>query len=167
MKRENGVVEWWRIVGLAWFLALLPVRLAGAAEGWVIIPEQNKPQITIETNRTSPVLVVVSREGIGSATIEAPATAPATITVRLRLRGLEFLQVSYSNVVLQVSVSSHGDNAVREYRRVEQREEPIPPGSRQWMKVRRRAEVIEVDLPAEFCESKTRRCQISWIDFYR
>lgn len=110
--------------------------------------------------------------GIGQAEFTLPAgIRPDKTVFRLHLRGLEGLSVAHGGSSVQVSVSSHGDLAIREWREdelplAEKDRIPVSPVSASgdapcipldgW---------FDIGLPA----SCTGDCvvSLSWVDFYR
>jgi hypothetical protein len=122
---------------------------------------------------------VRSETGLGSAGVEQTAGhSPARLLIRLHLEGLEEFDFEYDDVVVLVSVSSHGDQAVSERIRTAGSEEtPIASDSPYWMPVQvvetpassgqNSTGYFEVQAPQEFIQGKHKAFAMRWIDFYR
>lgn len=130
------------------------------------------------------LIEIWSARGIGSAAFEAANGWPMKATVRLYLRGLEYLQLSSGGVILEACVRSHPPHE----RQVRLKEAPPgvgklgeqQEGDRFWLEVRAYdsagREVAglppaggfwEFDLPSELFQSREGRLCLKWIDFYR
>jgi hypothetical protein len=122
---------------------------------------------------------VKSETGLGSADVEQTAgEPPARLLTRLHLQGMEEFDFEYDDVVVIVSVSSHGDQTVSERARMAGSEEtPIASDSPYWMPVRivkspsssgqNPTGYFEVQAPQEFIQGKHKAFAMRWIDFYR
>ena len=134
-------------------------------------------EITIADERMT--IDVRSSTGIGRASIERQAGAwPDSITLRLRLKGLESLQLAAQSVKLNASVSSH-DGSVSVWMK-DREEEVLDEQSPHWIRLRMldadgrvtqgiplKAGYFEVRLPKKLWESNPKKIEIGWIDFYR
>jgi hypothetical protein len=124
---------------------------------------------------------IYSESGIGSAEILFPSqTRPANVILRMHLNGLEQLQMSYDDLVIQASVASSPPHIVRQRVRREEGELKIEASSPYWMDInlvsgdaKVPAEIpledgyFEVDVPEDFLIGQYERVMLSWIDFYR
>jgi hypothetical protein len=126
------------------------------------------------------VLDIHSRSGIGRATVEyVSGPILEKIVVRLRLKGLEELRLSYDRTVITARVSS-GDsrNVVQSLDPPGGDERPITPDSPHWMEVKIVSDkaapriplddgYFEITLPKDVLGKGRRSFSIRWIDFYR
>lgn len=122
---------------------------------------------------------VRSETGLGSADVVQTGGDPsARILTRLHLQGLEEFDFEYDDVVVIVSVSSHGDQTVSERIRTEGSEEtPIASDSPYWMPVQvmeppasggqNSTGYFELQAPQDFVQGKHEAFAMRWIDFYR
>lgn len=127
-------------------------------------------ELTIDDDRA--LIDVTDPRGINGLTAQLTTGQwPATITVRLRLQGLEQLDIAYDNITLTTGRSSN--------------ESPDPPlmltvtddqGNAQtaspsadiyYPDIRRTADGYEIDLPPHFFNEAQPSFSMRWIDFYR
>lgn len=171
-------------------LLLLGVFLAGcrpvqAPVPAVTVATQNSADTVTVTGAGAEFLVdVVSPRGIGGATLEfAPGTPPATVTLRLRLAGLEEFTADNGAATLTVSVASRPPYAVAESMANTgggAGAHAIAPGAPAWARV----EIVPADpaaspaipladgyiavtLPPGFAGGEFYSVAIRWIDFHR
>lgn len=184
MMNKVGICAAFVVDGL--LLALL-VSLAGCAGAGGQAPLrapvygvgelQAGDAVTVTVTGRDVVLDIRSEKGIGSAEIEqAAGGAPASLTLRFHLAGLEELRFSYADVQVTVHVSSLAEGGVREEMGPPGGEpQPIGPDSAYWMAVRLPAGgripliggAIELAAPRAFLEGDARGFSLRWIDFYR
>ena len=136
-------------------------------------------QVIATTTGSESLFEVRSETGLGSADVEQTSGAsPATIRIRLYLKGLEEFAFEYGETVVVVSVSSHGDQTVSESMRTAASVDvPIGPGSPYSMPVRvvpgadsgggSTTGYIEVLAPQDYIQGNHRAFSMRWIDFYR
>ncbi len=132
--------------------------------------ESASTELTIDDDRA--LIDVTDPRGINGLTAQLTTGQwPATITVRLRLQGLEQLDIAYDNITLTTGRSSN--------------ESPDPPlmltvtddqGNAQtaspsadiyYPDIRRTADGYEIDLPPHFFNEAQPSFSMRWIDFYR
>jgi hypothetical protein len=128
------------------------------------------------------VLTVTSPSGIGGSKVANEGERwPGKIILRLRLRGLERLQVGNGKELLTASVSSNGDHQVILSLEAEGKAEvPIDRTSPFWTELRildafghpareipLEDGVFEVALPPALFASNPATITLDWIDFYR
>ncbi|NTU63893.1 MAG: hypothetical protein HGB05_10960, partial [Chloroflexi bacterium] len=126
------------------------------------------PRITFNTTSDLLLIDITSPTGIGSATIEKTAGQwPPRVVMRLRVKGLESFKFRYGDTIIDVSVSSHGDNAVRETYEQPGKMGAAVSGSPYWMAVTPGEGYFDLEAPADFLKSGESQFTIEWIDFYR
>jgi hypothetical protein len=163
-KRRNTfvVLSWIAVLGLA-ACASAPVASNGAT--YQAVPLKGDPVITFSTTNDLLLIDITSPTGIGGATIEKTGGQwPPTIIMRLRVKGLESFKFRYADTTIDVSVSSHGDNAVREESTASG---ALQPGDPEWIAVTPGEGYFDLQAPAAFLKSGEGKFTIEWIDFYR
>ena len=129
------------------------------------VPLKGDPVITFSATNDMLLIDITSPTGIGGATIEKNGGPwPPQIVVRLRVNGLESFKFRYGDTTIDVSVSSHGDNAVREESSASG---TLQPGDPNWIAVTPREGYFDLEAPAAFLKSGEGQFTIEWIDFYR
>lgn len=136
--------------------------------------------VNISTTGDTVIVDVHSRSGIGAATVDlVSGTAPAQISVRLHLHGLEAFRLSYDHTVIAVAVSSDEHHSVSQ-----QVELPdggtraIPSDSPLWLDLEMvsaqdsstpslQPSVFTIHMPPGLMNEQRRSFTIRWIDFYR
>ncbi|NLF68105.1 MAG: hypothetical protein GX575_03510 [Candidatus Anammoximicrobium sp.] len=157
--------------------------LLGAEAGFEVAVQRVEDRVDIRAGAERVVLTLVSPRGIGAATVRRRgARWPKTVTLRLQLRGLEWLTVAAGKVTLGVSVSSSAPEAVRLFSSEtgKPQKETVERGSCYWTQVRvldpngKPASGLpgaggwfEVQLPAALLKDNPESVAIRWIDFYR
>lgn len=178
-----------RTAGAALLLVVALAGCGGAGEVMdriAITTDKEGDRVSVTPGNGDGVVIdVTSPSGISGLTATAEAW-PEEVVVRLRLRGLERLEIRYGNVILTTGVSSTGDpdpalmlSVVDEDGRVQSaspsadiyypdirivgpsggaapREFPLPEGS-----------AFEIALPAHFHLEEYPSLGLQWIDFYR
>lgn len=126
------------------------------------------------------VVDIYSNRGIGAATVELTGgPAPDTVELRLHLRGLEELRLSYGEAAVVASVASGPGHAVSQ-RRVgaDGSEEPLDPAHPAWLAIRivapeadpaipLREGHIAVAVPRDALSGPEGAFSIQWVDFFR
>lgn len=138
----------------------------------------------MKNNRTA-VFEIFSPGGIGEAEIKLVSGAPPEkLLLQFYLKGLEELRITAANTALLISVSSHGDFAVRQSIRTEDNDSAswklLDAGSEYWTDVRivngegkagneipLQNGYFEAALPEHFIKNKIFVFSLRWIDFYR
>jgi hypothetical protein len=129
------------------------------------VPLKGDPIITFSTIAEMLLIDVTSPTGIGGAAIEKTAGQwPPRIVMRLRVKGLEGFKFRYADTIIDVSVSSHGDQAVREESNTSG---TLQPGDMEWIAVTPGEGYFDLEAPANFLKSGENQFTIEWIDFYR
>jgi hypothetical protein len=132
------------------------------------VPLKGDPVITFSTTNEMLLIDITSPTGIGSAAIEKTAGQwPSQIVMRLRVKGLENFQFRYADTTIEVSVSSHGDNAVREEYEQAGAADTLNPGDPYWIEVTPGTGYFDLEVPVDFLKSGENKFTIEWIDFYR
>jgi hypothetical protein len=133
------------------------------------------------TDGQAKILTVTSPSGIGGATITPKAGKwPETVTIRLRLGGLESLTVSNGKATLSTSVSSHGDGKAEVHLTESGKQKSIDSKSPYWMELRvldakgnptKKIPVqdgyFEFTVPKALMGDGIKSITLNWIDFYR
>jgi hypothetical protein len=160
-------------IALSCLVLLSPAACApsGAAEKhatYQAVPLKGDPRITFNTTADAVLIDITSPTGIGSAAIEKTSGQwPARIVMRLHVKGLESLQFLYGDTRIDVSVSSHGDNAVHQVYEQPGKMGPASPGDPYWIAVTPGAGYFDLEAPADFLKSGESKFTIECIDFYR
>jgi hypothetical protein len=132
---------------------------------YTAVPLKGDPIITFSTTNDMLLIDITSPTGIGGATIEKTGGQwPPKIIMRLRVKGLESFKFRYADTTIDVSVSSHGDNTVREESSTNG---PLKPGDLEWITVTRGEGYFDLAAPASFLDSGANQFTSEWIDFYR
>ena len=132
--------------------------------------ETSSAALSFDNDRA--LIDVTDSRGINGLTAQLTAGQwPPTVTIRLRLQGLEQLEIAYDNITLATGRSSN--------------ESPDPPlmltvtddqGNAQtaspsadiyYPDIRRTADGFEIDLPPHFFAEEHASFSMRWIDFYR
>lgn len=142
-----------------------------------IMPLQKDDRIEVMPSAARVVFIVRDPGGIGGATItRTGGDWPATVVVRLCLRGLESLTLTAGDITLIASVASHGDHARRVVRRNGGADHPLDNNSPYWADIRIRSDsrriplkdgYFELIVPAAMLRNKADSLSLRWIDFYR
>jgi hypothetical protein len=152
----------------------------GGAIALMATADRPDARVTASADAQQALVEIFSPSGIGGAAVEITSAAlPRTIALRLHLRGLEELRFAYAGTTVMVSISSTGDNAVRQTYLGAGREQAITESSPYWMNIRLapgsgspatiplQDGYIEVEAPKDFFASRQTKFAIQWIDFYR
>ncbi len=162
------------LIGVAVILTL--TACAGEAKQEPMIeltldrPQGNTATVTIEDGRA--LIDVTDRRGING--LNARLTEgewPAEIVVRLRLRGLERLEIHYGDVTLATGRSSNDSpdpplmlSVVDEQGQVQT---ASPSADIYYPDIRRTDDGFEITLPPHFFRDDYPSFSMQWIDFYR
>lgn len=166
-------------------LGVLLVACAGppAGQGEPLVSataqgEGNAVEVAVSGREVA--LDVFSNRGIGSATVElAGGPAPSSLELRLHLRALEELRLSYGGGATVASLASGPGHALTQ-RRVgpDGVERPLAPGEPGWLAVAivspeadpafpLREGHIAVTLPPDMLAEAEGGLSIQWVDFFR
>jgi hypothetical protein len=145
--------------------ACAPDSSAIERPAYTAVPLKGDPVITFRPADDNLLIDVTSPTGIGSAAIEKTVGQwPSQVTVRLHVTGLESFKFRYADTTIDVSVSSHGDNAVREEATTSG---ALQAGDPEWLAVTPGEGYFDLEAPADFLKSGENKFTIEWIDFYR
>ena len=148
--------------------ACAPSSASSERATYKAVPLKGDPRITFSTTAEAVLIDIISPTGIGSAAIERISGQwPARIVMRLHVKGLESFQFLYGDTRIDVSVSSHGDNAVHEVYEQPGKMGAASPGDPYWIAVTPGAGYFDLEAPADFLKSGESKFTIEWIDFYR
>ena len=142
-----------------------------------VTPGKEDATVTYQANGRDVTIEVRSQSGIGSAQLtQTGGPAPASVTMRLHLKGLEQFTFQYPAAAVTASISSH-DGSVSESVSLEGAvAQPIRTDSPYWMPVKIHATdpsiplkdgYFEVQAPKDFLTSASREFTLHWVDFYR
>ena len=149
-------------------VACAPASTAIDRATYKAVPLKGDPVITFSTTNDMLLIDITSPTGIGGATIEKNSRQwPPQIVMRLRVKGLENFKFRYADTTIEVSVSSHGDNAVREVYEQPGKKGTVSPGDPYWIAVTPGEGYFDLEAPADFLKSGENKFTIEWIDFYR
>jgi hypothetical protein len=137
--------------------------------------------VEVQGDDTRTVLVVKSPSGIGEATVERSGDKwPGTVVVRLRLKGLESLQISNGTIRLAAAVSTADGKPKARLWQDGKEDAPLDQKSPMWMDIRLvstdgkpatelplKDGYFEMALPKAFLEGNPKTWTLSWIDFHR
>ncbi len=144
---------------------------------YTVTPGKKDARVTYHASGGDVTVEVRSPSGIGSAHLsQTGGGVPASLTIRLYLKGLEQLTFEYPGVTVMASISTH-DGSVSESVSVNGgAEQPISPDSPYWMPVKIVAPdtaiplkdgYFEAQAPRDFLATASREFTVRWIDFYR
>lgn len=169
-----------------WFTTLLILLPACAAR-----QAADQPAFAIETSgdttvdfmvmdeEDTAVFDIISPRGIGDAAITRSGSAwPQTILLRFHLNGLENMSLTYSDIIINMQISSYGSNEIQQSVTQDGSGETIDNSSPFWMPVAisptegeatipLEAGTIDVQIPPAFYQRNPKNFQIHWVDFYR
>jgi hypothetical protein len=132
------------------------------------VPLKGEPVITFSTTSDTLLVDIASPTGIGSTRIDKTAGQwPPKIVMRLHLKGLESFKFRYANTIIDVNVSSHGDQTVSETYQQGGQTGVIKAGDSYWIAVTRGPGYFDLEAPAAFLQSRENKFTSEWIDFYR
>ncbi len=141
--------------------------------------ETKKPEdrVKVQVERDSATFEISSKSGIGGAQISSAKDAwPTTVTVRLHLRGLEWVAISGGMHKLTGSVLSHSDNAATLHLSEEGKKGERDAGTsiktfnsagKPIKGLPGEGGYFEISLPKALLEGKVKKLNVDWIDFYR
>jgi hypothetical protein len=139
-------------------------------------------RLSIKRQGDRVVFTVLSASGIGGAAITRQDERwPGVVVLRMRLKGMERLQVGNGKVTLSASVSSSGEHrTILGLSEGDRKEVPVERRSPYWTEVRildtqdrpsrdipLKDGVFEVTLPRALFASDPRTITLDWIDFFR
>jgi hypothetical protein len=153
------------VLGLA---ACAPSSTSIDRASYKAVPLKGDPVITFSTTNDMLLIDITSPTGIGGAAIEKTSGQwPGKIIMHLQVTGLERFKFRYADILIEVAVSSHGDQTVNEtYQRAGQTS-TVRAGDPYWIAVTPGPDYFDLEAPADFLKSGENRFTIEWIDFYR
>ena len=132
------------------------------------VPLKGDPVSTFSTTNDMLLIEITSPTGIGSTRIEKLSGLwPPQIVMRLHVKGLESFKFRYNTTIINVSVSSHGDNAVTEEYQQQGKVGVVSAGDPYWIAVTHGDGYFDLTAPADFHKSGASQFTIEWVDFYR
>lgn len=162
-------------------VTLLSVGCASAVDEspFKITTKRDNDKIEATVKNDKAVISVCSPFGISQAVIErSDETWPDTVILRLHLKGLEGLKISYGMNSLEAAVSSQ-DNTVRLWEDGKE-DSPLDSKSQYWMEILLIGKdgtptkgmplddgYFEMQLPRALLGGNPKSITINWIDFYR
>jgi hypothetical protein len=148
--------------------ACAPSSASNQPATYKAVPLKGDPGVTFSTTADRLLIDITSPTGIGSARIEKTSGKwLPKIVMRLRVMGLESFKFRYADTIVDVNVSSHGDQTVSETYQQGGQTGVIKAGDPYWIVVTRGAGYFDLEAPANFFKSGENKFTIDWIDFYR
>jgi len=148
--------------------ACAPSSASNAPATFNAVPLKGDPRVTLNTATDKLLIDITSPTGIGSTRIEKTSGEwPPKIVMRLHLKGLESFKFRYADTVIDVNVSSHGDQTVTETYQQGGQTGTLSAGNPYWIAVTRGPDYFDLEAPANFFKSRESKFTIEWIDFYR
>ena len=142
-----------------------------------VTPGKEDAAVTYQVNGGDVTVDVRSQSGIGSAQLaQTGGPAPASVTMRLYLKGLEQFTFQYPAATVTASVSSHDGSVSESVSLQGGAAQPIGADSPYWMPVKINATdrsiplqdgSFEVQAPKDFLTTASREFTLHWVDFYR
>ena len=165
-----------KVAGVATILWLALVACASGTEQEPMIdlaldrPDDNSADLTLSDGRA--LLDVTDHRGInGLNARRVKGQWPAEIVVRLRLRGLERLEIHYGDVTLvtgRSSTDSPDPPLILSVVDADGRVQSAPPSADMYYPdIRHTADGFEITLPPHFFRDDYPSFSLQWIDFYR
>jgi hypothetical protein len=163
-------------------LAAGPARSDDAESRFQIKARKADDRVVAQLSGDRVVVTVMSPSGIGGATVtRRDERWPGAVVLRLRLSGMERLEVGNGRVLLSASVSSgEGHRTTLGLSEGDRKEVPVDRGSPYWAEVRileaqdgpagdipASDRVFEVRLPRALLASDPPTITLDWIDFHR
>jgi hypothetical protein len=144
---------------------------------YAVTPGKEDAEVSYQVSGRDVTVEVHSQSGIGNAHLtQTGGPAPASVTMRLYLKGLEQFTFEYPAAAVTAAVSSR-DGSVSESASVNGgAEQPIAADSPYWMPVKINAAdpsiplkdgYFEVQAPKDFLASVGREFTLRWVDFFR
>lgn len=130
--------------------------------------------VTLDANQT--LIQVSSATGIGGLTAAlVDGQWPAQLIVRLRLRGLEHLQIRYGSVTIETGISGRINPSAGFKLSVTEPDGPVESGSSSaglyYPVIRPGSDDVgtffDITMPAHFLTGSYPDFSLSWVDFYR
>jgi hypothetical protein len=144
---------------------------AGPAAGSATLPHADafriqcrKPadHVAVTVGADTTTFTVISPSGIGSASIERTGAAwPASVILRLDLKGLEGIVISNGQTRLSGSVDRNGVTRLEADGTRE-----IAKGNPLWMEIERDQGVLKMAIPQAMLKT-AKTLMIEWVDFFR
>jgi hypothetical protein len=177
MHLRPGIKLMFTILAGGCLLLAACVAVSSQPITYSVTPGKDDAEVTYQVSGGDVIIEVRSRSGIGSAQLsQTGGGAPATVTMRLYLKGLEQFTFQYPGATVTAAVSSH-EGTVSESVSVQGGAgQPIGPDSPYWMPVKINAADtsiplkdghFEVQVPKDFLATASREFTLRWVDFYR
>jgi hypothetical protein len=147
-----------------------------------VVPGKDDVSSEVIFRNTELYVDIYSESGIGSAEIIVPTkNRPENLTLRMHLSGLEQIQMTYDDRVVEASVASTFPHSVRQsVTEADGQQKDIDPSSpfllevtiiseepESLAKIPLKSGYFEVAVPEDFLSGQYDSLKVSWIDFYR
>lgn len=137
--------------------------------------------VAIQRDGGKTAVLIRSPYGISQAVIERSGEEwPASIVLKLQLKGLSHLRLANGKTILEAAVSAQDEKLSVRVWKDQAEDSPLDPSSRYWIKVRLLGHdgkpvktiplkdgVFELILPEAFFKDNPKSITVDWIDFYR
>jgi hypothetical protein len=148
--------------------ACAPSSASNVGATYQAVPLKGDPRVTFNAMTDTLAIDTTSPTGIGSTRIEKTSGEwPPQIVMRLHVKGLESFKFRYADTIIDVNVSSHGDQTVTETYQQGGQMGTLSAGDSHWIAVTRGPDYFDLEAPASFFKSGENKFTIEWIDFYR
>ncbi len=149
-------------------VACAPSSTPKAGATYQAVPLKGDPDVVFSPVTGTLTIDITSPTGIGSTRIEKTSGEwPPKIMMRLHVKGLESFKFRYADALIDVNVSSHGDQTVTETYQQGGQTGTVKAGDPYWIAVTRGQGYFDLAAPASFFKSRENKFTIEWIDFYR
>jgi hypothetical protein len=148
--------------------ACAPPSTSNAGATYQAVPLKGDPRVAFNAMTNTLTVDITSPTGIGSTRIEKTTGQwPPKIVMRLHVKGLESFKFRYADTIIDVNVSSHGDQTVTETYQQGGQTSTLSAGDPYWIAVTRGPDYFDLEAPANFFKGGENKFTIEWIDFYR
>lgn len=143
-----------------------------------VTPKHVNDEVDFKVEKDQAVCSVRSPFGISQAILESLGVNwPDAVTLRLDLKGLEYLKVTNGKVILEAAVSSQ-DGSSRLWKDGNE-DSPLDSEDPFWMEIRMVGDIgkpttvplndgyFEILLPKALLKDNPKSITVNWIDFYR
>jgi hypothetical protein len=142
-----------------------------------VTPGKDDAEVSYQASGGDVTVEVRSKSGIGSAQlVRTSGPAPASVMIRLHLKGLEQLVFEYPGATVTAAVSSHDGSVSESVSLQGGAAQPIGADSPYWMAVKINGVdpsipledgYFQVEAPKAFLDAASREFTLRWVDFYR
>ncbi len=133
-----------------------------------IVTKRPDDNVVVTSDGNKSIFVVHSASGIGSAVIHRPVSGwpKSDIVLRLQLKGLEELRVTFEGIDWITSVSSTDKKSRVSVKKNGKETQITDANDQYWADVQAKV-VYEVKLPKALFADNPESITVNWIDFYR